>query len=181
MQVFYLRQLEKKAFPHLSTVCQLNLPWQRQQQTQVVQTSGNHPTLKAASGKAQRTLESLTRLASLQTQMQQREPRLWHRETVSTTFVFECFLSNYGCAIPKIWKLHLQKGFHYHSHLTPVSSTAGSNPQFVPDQHDLHRSVGRANSWPQEYSAVPHQHWSLGHLIRNAGILVEVKITFINH
>lgn len=45
---------------------------ERQQQTQVVQTPGSHPTLKAVSGKAERALESLTRLASLQTQMQQR-------------------------------------------------------------------------------------------------------------
>lgn len=41
---------------------------ERQQQKQVFQTPGNHPTLKAASGKAQRALESLARLASLQTQ-----------------------------------------------------------------------------------------------------------------
>lgn len=45
---------------------------EKQQQTQVVQTPGDHPTLKAALEKAQRALESLTRLAGLQTQMQQR-------------------------------------------------------------------------------------------------------------
>lgn len=58
MQVLYLRHLEKtEPFPRF----EYSLT-ERQQQKQVVQTPVNHPTLKAASGKAQRALESLTRL-----------------------------------------------------------------------------------------------------------------------
>lgn len=163
MQVFYLRHLEKKAaFPHLSTACQLNCSWQeRQQQTQVFQTPGNDPALKAALGTAQMALESLTRLASLQTQMQQREPRLWYVETVSTTFIFACFLNNYCCAIPKRSKSCICRKDLTTIAAEPwtVCSTDGSSPRIMPDQQDLHLRVATANSWPQECSTDPHQHW----------------------
>jgi len=72
----------KEAFLPLSTACQPNLPsqrgYQKRPQTHIVQGPENHLAPKAALGKLEGPLRSPTRLATLQTQMQHREVRLWH-------------------------------------------------------------------------------------------------------
>lgn len=71
--VIIFKTLGEEAFLHLSIACQLNHSCREATTDTSCSTPGNRPTLKAASGKTQRTLQSLTRLASLQTQMQQRD------------------------------------------------------------------------------------------------------------